>query len=458
MTGFMSLDRTNDPQRTSWVASANRAGTDFPIQNLPYCVFRRRGSAAAFRGGAAIGDLIVDLAALTSVGGLPGEAAAAADAAGRPALNDLMALGAPYWNALRQTLFDSLLDGSAMRSRLEQHLIPQSEAEYSLPAQIGDYTDFYSSIHHATAVGRLFRPDSPLLPNYKWVPIGYHGRSSSIGVSGQQFHRPYGQRLPTGRHEPTVGPCLRLDYELELGAFLGNGNPLGSSIPIEDAEARIFGLCLLNDWSARDIQAWEYQPLGPFLAKSFATTLSPWIVSLQALAPFRVAFTRDDADPPPLPYLVSDWNRTAGAFDIRLEAFLQTAAMRAHGEAAQRLSSTSFRHSYWTLAQLVAHHTLNGCNLRPGDLFGTGTQSGPSPAEAGSLLELSAGGKEPIRIGSNEERTFLEDGDAVIFKGWCEKPGAVRIGFGEVAGRVLPAAAERSYLDLARDLDDVFRR
>jgi fumarylacetoacetase len=321
-----------------------------------------------------------------------------------------------------------------------QCLAPQERACFALPAHIGDYTDFFISIHHATAVGRLFRPDNPLMPNYKWVPIGYHGRSSSITVSGQDFPRPCGQRLAQGATTPTVGPSQRLDYELEMGIFIGGGNSQGRPIPMSSAEQHIFGLCLLNDWSARDIQAWEDQPLGPFLAKSFATSISPWVVTLEALAPFRVPFARPPEDPQPLPYLDTAANRESGAIDIRLEVLIETARMRAAGTPAQRLSATSFRHSYWTLPQLVAHHTVNGCNLRAGDLFGSGTQSGPTPAEAGSLLELSAGGSRPLPVGE-ETRTFLQDGDSVIFRGRCERPGAASIGFGELRGRVLPAQA-----------------
>lgn len=432
------LDRTNDPQRKSWVASANVDGNDFPIQNLPFGVFKPRGSVAAFRGGVAIGAEIVDLASLATAGTLNDDAAVAAAAAGLPRLNSLMGLGPKYWGALRQALFDGLLDGSPRRSSFEGHLVPQSQAEYAVPAQIGDYTDFYTSIHHATAVGRLFRPDNPLLPNYKWVPVGYHGRTSSIGVSGQMFHRPRGQYLPPRAAAPLVGPSRRLDYELELGVFVGPGNALGSPISIEKAESHIFGLCLLNDWSARDHQAWEYQPLGPFLSKNFATTISPWIVTLQALAPYRTPLLRGDGDPRPLAYLASELN-ASGGFDIQLEAFVRTAAMSRQGTPAQRTSSTSFRHAYWTIAQLITHHTVNGCNLRPGDLLGTGTQSGPTPAEAGSLLELTGGGKLPLAIGSSEQRTFLEDGDGVLFRAWCSRPGAARVGFGEVGGHVLPA-------------------
>lgn len=439
----MPLDVTNDPHRQSWVSTANRMDGDFPIQNLPIAVFRRRGSSsAAFRGGVAIGDQILDLAALAATGACRGDAASAVRAGARSSLNELMQLGPTSWSALRHSLFEGLLEGSALQRTFQTCLVPQAEAEYWVPARIGDFTDFYSSIHHATAVGRLLRPDNPLTPNYKWIPIGYHGRSSSIGVSGQMFHRPQGQRLPPGQSQPVVGPSVRLDYELELGVFLGSGNSLGCQIPVASAESHVFGLCLLNDWSARDLQAWEYQPLGPFLAKNFATTISPWIVSLQALAPFRVPLARAPGDPAPLGYLTSQSNEAAGGIDIRLEALLQTASMQDRGEPPQRLSSTNFRHSYWTVAQLVAHHTINGCNLRAGDLLGTGTQSGPALDEAGSLFELSAGGKHPIRVGSTEQRTFLEDGDTVIFRAWCAKPGATRIGFGEVRGGVLPALGQ----------------
>jgi fumarylacetoacetase len=437
----MSLDITNDPQRRSWVSTANRADSDFPIQNLPIGVFRPRGSGAPFRGGVAIGDQIVDLAQLAAAGVFSDQAAAALTAGSRPALNELMQMGSPGWSALRVALFGALLEGSPLAPTLRRCLVPQIEAEYSLPAHIGDFTDFYTSIHHATAIGRLLRPDNPLLPNYKWLPIGYHGRSSSIAVSEHHFARPQGQRLQPGQTRPIVAPSARLDYELELGVFLGNGNAPGSPIPVAAAESHVFGLCLLNDWSARDIQAWEYQPLGPFLAKNFATTISPWIVSLQALAPFRVAHARDPADPELPAYLNSAPDAASGGIDVRLEVLLQTAAMHDRREPPQRLSCTSFRHSYWTVAQLVAHHTINGCNLRPGDLLGTGTQSGPLPEEAGSLMELCAGGKQPIRVGSTEQRTFLEDGDCVIFRAWCERPGAARIGFGEARGCVLPCAA-----------------
>jgi fumarylacetoacetase len=432
------LNPTHDAHARSWLAAANTAEADFPIQNLPFAVFRRN-DAESFRGGVAIGDAIIDLAALEKMGLFKTQAAEALRAAAQPCLNALMQMGPVACSALRRALFEALLQGSTQQAVVTQCLVPQREARFAVPANIGDYTDFFISIHHATAVGRLFRPDNPLMPNYKWVPIGYHGRSSSIGVSGQSFRRPRGQRFPAGATAPSVGPSQRLDYELEMGMFIGGGNTLGEPIPLADAENHIFGLCLLNDWSARDIQAWEYQPLGPFLAKSFATSISPWVVTLEALAPFRLPFTRPPEDPAPLPYLDSQANREHGALDIRLEVLLETARMREAGSPAQRLSETNFRHSYWTLPQLVAHHTVNGCNLRAGDLFGSGTQSGPTPAEAGSLLELSAGGTKPLAVSLTERRTFLEDGDTVIFRGRCERPGAASIGFGELRGHVLPA-------------------
>jgi fumarylacetoacetase len=438
VSGAVLLDETHDPRARSWLDSANREGGDFPIQNLPFAIFRRAGSAEAFRGGVAIGDQIIDLAVLAAREIFQGQAAQGILAGADSSLNSLMQLGPEVSGAVRHALFEGLLAGSHHQAALQSCLVPQSSAQYSLPAQIGDYTDFYASIYHATAVGRLMRPDKPLLPNYEWIPIGYHGRSSSIVVSGQTFHRPRGQRLPPGALQPVVGASTRLDYELELGVFVGRGNSPGMAIPIADAEAHIFGMCLLNDWSARDLQTWEYQPLGPFLAKNFATTISPWIVTLQALAPFRVPPVRPENSPPPLPYLNSPMDREAGALDIRLEALLQSEAMRARQLPAHRLSLTSFRHAYWTIAQLISHHSMNGCNLRAGDLLGTGTQSGPTPEEAGSLLELSVGGRRPIQF-EGETRTFLEDGDSVILRAWCEGPDAARIGFGEAEGRILPA-------------------
>lgn len=433
-----TLNETHDPSLTSWVPSANTPGTDFPIQNLPFAVFRRKGKNEPWRGGVAIGDQIVDLGAIAD--SLTGEAAAAAQAGSESSLNSLMAMGTSAWSALRLALSKALRTGAPQAAQWADKLVPQSEAEYTVPAKIGDYTDFYTSIHHATNVGRLFRPDNPLMPNYKWVPIGYHGRSSSIGVSGQRFPRPQGQLMPPGATEPTFGPSKRLDYEMELGIFIGNGNDLGKPIPITEAESHIFGMCILNDWSARDIQAWEYQPLGPFLAKNFATTISPWIVTLEALAPYRTSFTRPDGDPQPLPYLSAPDQAATGAIDVQIEVLMESEAMRKAGTPPARLSLTSYqRAAYWTPAQLVTHHTINGCNLQSGDLLGTGTLSGPNREESGALLEITVGGKEKISLPNGEERTFIEDGDAVIMRAWCEKPGAARIGFGECKGTILPA-------------------
>ena len=433
------LNETHNPALKSWVASANTPGTDFPIQNLPFAVFRRQGSSEAFRGGVAIGDQILDLAAVAKTGLLTGEAAAAALAGAQDKLNALMAMGASACSALRLALSRALREGSAEQVTLQNCLVPQAEAEYGVPARIGDYTDFYTSVYHATNIGQQFRPDNPLLPNYKWVPIAYHGRASSIGVSGQQFRRPVGQTMPPGAQAPSFGPCKRLDIELELGIFVGSGNALGDSVPISEAEDHVFGICLLNDWSARDIQGWEYQPLGPFLAKNFATTVAPWVVTLEALAPFRVAFTRPELDPQPMAYLDSPANRSDGAFDIQLQVGLQTPKMRAAGQADASICRTSYRHAYWTLAQMLTHHTVNGCNLQPGDLFGSGTLSGPTLDQAGALIELTTGGKNPIALPNGEQRTWLEDGDSVVLRGWCERDGAARIGFGECVGTVLPA-------------------
>lgn len=434
-----TLNETHDPRLTSWLDSANRTGTDFPIQNLPFAVFRRRDSQENFRGGVAIGDSIVDLQALCQAGVLSGDALEAARAAAQPDLNAYMAMGPAAWSALRLALSRLLRTSFAQEQAVRDCLAAQAEAEYKLPCHINDFTDFYTSVYHATAVGSLFRPDNPLLPNYKWVPIGYHGRASSIAVSGQAFHRPVGQTKAPDSDTPALTPCKRLDYELEMGIFVGGGNTLGSRIPIGEAEDHVFGICLLNDWSARDIQAWEYQPLGPFLAKSFASTISPWIVTLEALAPYRLPFTRAADDPQPLPYLSSEENSASGALDIKLEVLLQTQKMRDKGEDPVSLSHSNFRHSYWTIAQMVAHHTVNGCNLQAGDLLGSGTQSGPEHQEGGSILELTRGGKEAITLPNGETRTFIEDGDTVILRGHCESSDAVRIGFGEVAGTVLPA-------------------
>ncbi|WP_460565101.1 fumarylacetoacetase [Hydrogenophaga aquatica] len=433
------LNETHDPALRSWVASANQPGCDFPIQNLPFAVFRRKGAGEAWRCGVAIGDQILDLAAVARAGVLQGLAAETAQAGAQDKLNALMALGPQAWSALRQALSAALREGSAAQAALKPCLVPQAVAEYDVPARIGDYTDFYTSVHHATNIGKQFRPDNPLLPNYKWVPIGYHGRASSIGVSGQAFARPKGQVKAPDAEVPVLAASKRMDIELELGVFIGTGNELGDPVSITEAESHVFGICLLNDWSARDIQGWEYQPLGPFLSKNFASTISPWVVTLEALAPYRVPFTRPEGDPQPLPYLDSPANRSGGAFDIQLQVGLQTGRMREAGQGDVQISRTSYRHAYWTVAQMVTHHTVNGCNLQPGDLLGTGTLSGPTLDQAGALIELTLGGKQPVQLPDGDTRTFLQDGDSVVLRGWCEKAGAARIGFGECWGTVLPA-------------------
>jgi fumarylacetoacetase len=439
MTLDTPLDATHDPALQSWVASANAADTDFPIQNLPFGRFRRTGVPGdAWRIGVAIGDQILDLAAASAQGRWPAELADALSLLAQGDLNAFMDLGAGVRRALRAALSQALAVGG--QPALAACLVPQDQAELGLPCRIGDYTDFYVGIHHATAVGRLFRPDNPLLPNYKWVPIGYHGRASTVLPSGQPFRRPRGQLSPAGAVQPVLGPSQRLDFELELGIFIGHGNALGQPVAIDEAESHVFGLTLFNDWSARDIQAWEYQPLGPFLSKSFASTLSPWIVTLEALAPFRRPFVRDPGEPQPLPYLDGAANRAAGAFDIGLEVLLQTAGMRAAGLPAQRISRSNFADAaYWTVAQLVAHHTVNGCALAPGDLFGSGTLSGREPGQAGSLLELTGGGKQPITLANGEQRVFLQDGDSLRLAGRCERAGFRSIGFGPCEAVVLPA-------------------
>ena len=435
------LDRTHDAALQSWVVSANGPDTEFPIQNLPLGIFRRAGSSERFRPGAAIGDQVVDLLALRDAGLLAADAAEALAGTEGGSLNALMGRGRAARVALRQALSDGLREGAAGRAAWQAALVGQADAEMAVPARIGDYTDFYTSIHHATAVGRMFRPDNPLLPNYRWVPIGYHGRASSIGVSGQAFRRPLGQTKGADDATPVLRPCQRLDYELEMGIFVSRPNALGEPVGMADAEDHLFGLCLFNDWSARDIQAWEYQPLGPFLAKSFASTVSPWIVTLEALAPFRSAFERAEGEPAPLPYLDSPANQREGAFDIQLEVWLQTATMRAAGQPHQRLMRSNFRDAYWTVAQLIAHHTVNGCNLQPGDMFGSGTLSGPDAGQGGSLLELSDGGKRPLVLANGEQRRFLEDGDSVMLRGRGERAGFRSIGFGACEGRVLPSPA-----------------
>ena len=435
----MALNETHDATLTSWVALANAAGCDFTIQNLPLGAFRRKGAGQPVRIGVAIGDQILDLRAASGAGVFEGAARDAAALLQGTTLNAFMGAGSAAWSALRLALSRALRSGSTQQAALKGLLVAQADAEMVLPASIGDYTDFFTSIHHATTVGKLFRPDNPLLPNYKYVPIAYHGRASSIGVSGQTFPRPQGQIKHPNDAAPVFGACKRLDYELELAVWVGSGNAQGTRVPIAGAESHAFGMCLLNDWSARDIQTWEYQPLGPFLGKSFASTISPWVVTMEALEPYRTTWTRAAGEPQPLAYLDAPDNRARGAIDIAVEAHLQTAAMRARHTAPQRLSQANFKHAYWTIAQMIAHHTSGGCNLQPGDLLGTGTQSGPSPEEAGSILELTKGGKEALTLPGGEQRTFLEDGDTMILKAHCMKAGFARIGFGECAGTVLPA-------------------
>lgn len=435
---MLKLNETHDPTLKSWVSSANDGVSDFPIQNLPFAIFRGKDSDE-FRGGVAIGDQIVDLLLLSDADVLPADTRQVVVAAAKSELNEFMAMGPGAWSRLRLALSRALREGSELERCLRPCLVGQADAEYKLPCRITDYTDFYTSVHHAAAVGSFFRPDNPLLPNYKWVPIGYHGRASSIGISGQRFPRPFGQLKGPDDEQPSLAPSKRVDYELEMGVFIGPGNELGSPIPITEAENHVFGMCLFNDWSARDTQAWEYQPLGPFLAKSFASTISPWVVTLEALAPYRLAFTRPEGDPQPLPYLTSEQNTSAGAMDVHLEVLLQTQRMKAKGEAPVSLSRSNFKYSYWTVAQMVSHHSVNGCNLQPGDLLGTGTQSGPDAGECGSILELSHGGKQPVKLPNGETRSFLDDGDTVVLRGFCESPGAVRLGFGEVSGTLLPA-------------------
>ncbi len=439
---LMELNHTHDPAAHSWLESANAAGTDFPIQNLPFGVFRRQGSSEAFRGGVAIGDQVIDLAAVARDNAVSGPAAQAVNACTGDALNDFLALGPAAWRALRHALFDLLKAGASGPgvNALRASLVPLAEVEMRVPTRIGDYTDFYTSIHHALNVGRVFRPEDPLTPNFQWLPIAYHGRASSVVVSGTPFRRPMGQAMPPGAKAPVYGACRRLDFELEMGFYIGPGNAMGEPIPLAEAEDHIFGMCLLNDWSARDHQFWEMNPLGPFLGKNFCTTVSPWIVTLEALAPYRLPFERPAADPQPLAYLEGEANRRQGVIDVQLEVQLESRQHRERGIAPDRLSATSFRHQYWTIAQMVAQHSVGGCNLQPGDLLGTGTISGPTQPEAGAIVELSVGGSRSIPLpGTGEARTFLEDGDAIILRGWCEKPGAARIGFGESRGEVLPA-------------------
>ena len=430
MTHF-AVDETHDPGLTSWVESAN-GHADFPIQNLPYGVYRTRTGET--RPGVAIGDLILDLRAAAGAG-LLDQAPEATAALMHPTLNRVMALPLEERRRLRTRISELLRAGAPAGARERVVLVESATVELVLPAAIGDYTDFYASVFHATNVGRMFRPDNPLLPNYKYVPIGYHGRASSIVPSGTAVRRPSGQTRDDAAAPPSFGPSRRLDYELEVGFFVAEGNELGTSVPIGEAAAHLFGVCLLNDWSARDVQTWEYQPLGPFLAKNFASSISPWVVTMEALAPFFTRpYVRPEGDPAPLPYLTDAADQANGALDIRLEVLLASARMRAEGIAPVTLSRSTAADLYWTPAQLLAHHASNGCNLAAGDLLGSGTVSGEARDARGCLLELTWRGTEPITLPTGEVRRFLENGDEVIMRGWCERDGFRRIGLGECRG------------------------
>ncbi|MEO8194706.1 MAG: fumarylacetoacetase [Gemmatimonadales bacterium] len=441
------LNETHDPSLRSWITSANEPGSDFPIQSLPFGVFSESGGAAKGRVGVAIGDRILDVTRCVDEGLIDGSPAARACAA--PALNQLMSLDPAELSQLRNDLNLLLREGTTQALRAEKKsdavLLQMSSASMRLPAQIGDYTDFYASVHHATNVGSMFRPDNPLLPNYKYVPIGYHGRASSIVASGTSVQRPSGQTKSADADRPSFGPSRMLDYEAELGFFVGQGNGLGQPISIDDAASHIFGFCLVNDWSARDIQAWEYQPLGPFLAKNFATSVSPWVITAEAAEPYRVAAAlRPAGDPEPLPYLASAEDAARGGIAAFLEVYLVSSRMRDDRVAPVRLSRAPFAGMYWTVAQMLTHHASNGCNLRSGDLLASGTVSGDSPDSRGCLLELTWRGTKPLTLPTGEERRFLEDGDQVIMKAYLEAPGRPRIGLGECSGTILPAAEGRS--------------
>jgi fumarylacetoacetase len=439
----MPLDLTHDPDRTSWVASANQPGSDFPIQNLPFGVFEGEQGG---RIGVAIGDQILDLAACYQHGLLAGLDQELVNACLAPTLSWLMALGRPAATQVRRAVSDTLVASNTAAAALAASLlVEQQHVRMRLPAHIGDYTDFYASIHHATNVGRMLRPDNPLMPNYKHLPVGYHGRASSIVVSPTPVRRPRGQVLADGALAPSFEVSKTLDYELEVGILVGQGNPLGEPFALDAAEDHIFGLCLLNDWSARDLQKWEYQPLGPFLAKSFATSISPWVITLDALEPFRAPrLAREADDPALLPHLDSERDQQRGAVEVELSVLLSTPAMRDAGLPAVVISSSNFKNLYWTMGQMLTHHVSNGCNMRPGDLLGSGTVSGPTQGERGCLLELTWRGSEPLVLPNGEVRRFLHDGDEVSLVGRCAREGAVALGFGSCRGLVLealPAAA-----------------
>jgi fumarylacetoacetase len=432
------VNETHDPAARSWVSSANDPASDFPIQSLPFGVFSRHGEESP-RVGIAIGEQILDLAACHRAGLFTGRAADAAGACTGSSLNPLLACEPDEWSALRHALHRLLRADRPARDQalMERALVPMREATLHLPIAIGDYTDFYASHFHAMNLGRMWRPENPLLPNYKFVPVGYNARASSVVVSGTPVVRPFGQAMPSAEACPTFGPTGALDYEVELGFVIGGGNRIGEPIPIGQAHRHLFGVCLVNDWSARDVQRWEYQPLGPFLGKSFLTSISPWIVTLEALEPYRVpALARPAEDPAPLPYLSDARDMEQGGLALTLEVFLSTAAMRDAGMPPCALSRGQVSDMYWTPAQLVAHHTSNGCNLRPGDLVASGTISGPDRASGGCLLELTWQGTEPVALPTGESRRVLEDGDEVIMRGYAARRGAARIGLGECRGVV----------------------
>lgn len=437
------LDRTHDTAIPSWVESAN-GHDDFPLQNLPFGVFSDQADTTA-RGGIRIGDMIVDLRSLATGDLLSGSALAAAKLASAGTLNAFFAAGAAPRVELRQKLHALLSADSTEKASLQKHLVSADSAKMHLPGTVGDYTDFYVGINHAITVGTLFRPDQPLMPNYKWVPIGYHGRASSIRVSGEPFRRPSGQRKHPSEQAPVYQPARNLDFELELGVWIGAGNTSGEPIPVSEAADHVAGYCLLNDWSARDIQSWEYQPLGPFLSKNFATTVSAWVVTPEALAPHRnSAFKRPEGDPSPLPYLTDHHDQHHGGLDIDLEVLISTEKMRNAGTPPTRLSLSSTRHMYWTVAQMIAHHSSGGCNLGSGDLLGTGTISAPGSDGYGSLLEMTGNGQRPITLPSGETRTFLQDGDEILLRARANRPGAAPVGFGECRAIVLPATQPAS--------------
>ncbi|MFN2635677.1 MAG: fumarylacetoacetase [Gemmatimonadaceae bacterium] len=438
------MNQTHDAALRSWVQSANASASDFPIQNLPFGVFSRGDETP--RVGVAIGDMIVDVSECERANVWSGEARDIAQLCENPTLNALMAAPKSALSAFRARLSE-LLAGDPQKENTinpipDGALVPMSAASLHLPVEIGDYTDFYASIYHATNVGKLFRPDNPLLPNYKHVPIGYHGRASSIVLSGASITRPQGQSLAAAATTPTFGPSAMLDYEAEIGFLVGKGTKLGTGLRIDEAEDHLFGVCLVNDWSARDIQSWEYQPLGPFLAKNFGTSISPWVITWEALEPYRVpSFFRPPNDPQPLPYLSSEVDKNAGGIDLTVEVYLRSMLMREGHLRPTRLSAASLADMYWTPAQMLTHHASNGCNLRPGDLLASGTVSGPDPGSQGCLLELTRRGAEPIVLPTGEERKFLHDGDEVIMRGYLQREGAARIGLGECTGLIVASSA-----------------